>query len=165
MLELSLNILDIAQNSVRAEASLIEISIEENHDSDTLSIMIKDDGYGMDEKQAASVIDPFFTTRTTRAVGLGVPFFKMAAELSGGSFDIKSQKGQGTEVKAVFGLNHIDRMPLGDMTSTVVSLIQCNPNIDFVYTYQLNDKSFVADTRQFREVLEGIPLNSPQVLQ
>ncbi len=164
MQELSLNILDIAQNSVRANASLIEIIIEEQPSQDLLSIDIIDNGCGMTAEQLKSVTDPFFTTRTTRKVGLGVPFLKMAAEMSGGSLTIDSTVGVGTKLRTVFGLTHIDRMPLGDISATMCSLIQCNTHIDFVYTYKYGSAVFVADTRAFKEVLEGLPLDTPQVI-
>lgn len=164
MEELSLNILDIAQNSVRAGAKLIEIMVDEQPQSDLLTITIADNGCGMTPEQAQRVTDPFFTTRTTRKVGLGVPFFKMGAEMTGGGLTIDSTLGKGTTVRARFGYSHIDRMPLGDMASTVSSLIQCNPDIDFVYTHRLCGSSFTADTREFRTILEGVPLNNPEVV-
>ena len=117
----------------------------------------------MTPEQVAHVIDPFFTTRTTRKVGLGVPFYKMAAENTGGEFWIKSEPGRGTEVFASFGLSHIDRMPLGDINGTIHTLITFNTGIDFVYTYIYNGASFTLDTREFRQILEGVPLDSPDV--
>lgn len=164
MQELSLNVLDIAQNSVKAKATLIEIGVCENTEKDTMVITVKDNGCGMTDEQIKSVTDPFYTTRTTRRVGLGVPFFKMAAEMTGGSFNISSQVGKGTQVTAVFGLSHIDRMPLGDINATICSLIQCNPDIDFVYTHKRDENEFVLDTREFRTVLEGVPLSEPEVI-
>ncbi len=164
MQELSLNVLDVAENSVRAGATLIGVEVDEQPKDDRLTITIIDNGCGMTAEQAAHVTDPFFTTRTTRKVGLGVPFFKMAAELTGGSLQMESQPGQGTTVTASFGLSHIDRMPLGDMAGTVCSLIQCNPAIDFVYTRRYGEHSFVADTREFRKTLGEIPLQTPEVL-
>ena len=155
MPEISLNILDVAENSVRAEASLIEITVSVQPEEDTLTVIIKDDGCGMTPEQAASVQDPFFTTRTTRKVGLGVPFFKQAAESTGGSFRIDSEKGKGTTVKAVFGLSHIDRMPLGDISSTVQTLIVFNEHIDFRYTYEYGGKDFIIDNTEMREVRGG----------
>ena len=113
MPEIALNILDIAENSVRAEASLIEITVSAQLQEDTLTVVIADNGCGMTREEKESVLDPFYTTRTTRKVGLGVPFFKQAAESTGGSFRIDSEKGKGTAVTAVFGLSHIDRMPEG----------------------------------------------------
>ena len=163
MTEISLNVLDIANNSIRAEASLIEIIIQIQRDMDQLTITIADNGCGMTKAQIEKVVDPFFTTRTTRKVGLGVPFFKMAAESTGGSFHIESSPGAGTKVIAVFGLSHIDRMPLGDMNSTMHTLITLNTQIDFYYQYILDDKDFTLDTREFRKILNDVPLNSPEV--
>ena len=134
MPEIALNILDIAENSVRADASLIGITVSVQPEEDTLTVSIKDDGCGMTTEQAEKVQDPFFTTRTTRKVGLGVPFFKQAAESAGGSFQIGSEEGKGTEVTAVFRLSHIDRMPLGDISSVIHTLIVFNEQIDFRYT-------------------------------
>lgn len=163
MPELSLNVLDVAQNSVRAGASLIELTVRADPSADALSVSIADNGCGMSEEQIRQVTDPFFTTRTTRKVGLGVPFFKLAAELTGGSFVIRSTPGKGTEVTAVFVLSSIDRMPLGDMVSTVHTLITMNPDIDFLYTYRVEERKFVLDTREFRDVLEGVSFNTPEV--
>ena len=156
MQELSLNVLDIAQNSVRAGARLIEIMVDEQPESDIMTITVADDGCGMTPEQAAHVTDPFFTTRTTRRVGLGVPFLKMAAEMTGGGLTIETAPGRGTTVRAVFGLTHIDRMPLGDIAATICSLIQCNPEIDFTYTYRRGESSFT--------VLGDVPLSNPEVV-
>lgn len=164
MQELSLNILDIAQNSIRANASLITIEIIRSTAENQMTISIEDNGCGMSKEKVEQVINPFFTTRTTRSVGLGVPFFKMSAEMTGGSFSIDSKVGKGTKVTAVYVLDHIDLMPLGDMASTMVSLISVNPDIDFVYRYQYNDAEFTLDTREVKQILEGLPVNSPQVL-
>ncbi|MEG0853848.1 MAG: ATP-binding protein [Angelakisella sp.] len=164
MQELSLNVLDVAQNSVKAGATLIAITIAEDTAADRMTITITDNGCGMTAEQVARVVDPFYTTRTTRKVGLGVPFFKMAAELSGGSFSIESRVGEGSTVTAVFGLSSIDRMPLGDMAATMTALIQGNPHIDFVYLRCINGREMTADTRQFRQVLEGVPLDTPDVI-
>lgn len=163
MQEISLNILDLAQNAISAGATLIEIEIDEQPQADTLSVRIEDNGCGMGEATLKSVADPFYTTRTTRKVGLGLPLFKMAAEQTGGHFLIDSAKGKGTVVHGVFGLSHIDRMPLGDMTATMVTLITCNPGLDFVYIRRLGEKSFDLDTRQMREILGDVPLGSSEV--
>jgi anti-sigma regulatory factor (Ser/Thr protein kinase) len=163
MTEISLNVLDIANNSIRAGASLIEITVQIRRDLDALTIIISDNGSGMSQEQLKQVEDPFFTTRTTRRIGLGVPFFKMAALSTGGSFKIDSTLGVGTTITAVFGLSHIDRMPLGDMNSTIHTLITLNTHIDFFYTYQFDGNQFTLDTREFRQILGGIPLNSPEV--
>ena len=164
MQELSLNVLDIAQNSIRAGASLTTIRITERRADHFMEISVSDNGCGMSEEQVAHVMDPSFTTRTTRKVGLGVPLLKMGCEMTGGSFSIESEPGKGTAVLAQLGLSHIDRSPLGDICSTIVSLIQCNPDIDFVYTHRTEKGEFSADTREFRAVLEGIPLSSPEVV-
>ena len=160
-----MNILDVAENSVRAEATLIAITVEEQPQEDLLRIVIDDNGKGMTPQQAAQVTDPFFTTRTTRRVGLGVPFFKMAAELAGGAFSIESQPGKGTRVEATFGLTNLDRMPLGDLNQTVETLIRCNPQLDFLFTRRRGQEELVLDTRQFREILGEIPLDAPEVSQ
>ncbi len=161
--EISLNVLDIAQNSIRAEADLIEIGVYIDRKADTLTVIINDNGCGMTAEQIAHVEDPFFTTRSTRKIGLGVPFFKMSAIITGGSFEITSEVKVGTKVKAVFVLSHIDRMPLGDINSTIHTLVTYNTNIDFVYTYEFDGRSFVLDTRQMREILGGVPLDAPEV--
>ncbi len=163
MTELSLNILDVAENSIRAEASLVEITVEVSVAADRLVIIIADDGCGMTKEQIDHVEDPFFTTRTTRKVGLGVPFFKYAAESTGGCFSIRSEKGKGTVVRAEFGLTHIDRMPLGDITGTIYTLVTFHPEVDFRYIYRYNDAGFELDTRQMRDILGGIPLDTPEV--
>ena len=164
MQELSLNVLDVAENSVRADASLVEITVEEDTAAGWLTIVIRDNGRGMTPEQVQTAIDPFYTTRTTRKVGLGVPFFRMAAQLSGGDLTIQSRVGEGTAVTATFGLTSIDRMPLGDINGTIATLVQCNPGIDWLYTRRKDGREMVMDTRQFREVLEDMPLDSPEVL-
>ena len=163
MTEISLNILDVAENSTRAGASLVTILIDISNADDTLKVVIADDGCGMTPEQVAKVTDPFFTTRTTRKVGLGVPFFKMAAESSGGSFEIVSEVNVGTTVTAIFGLTNIDRMPLGDITSTIHNLIVYHPDTDFLYRYTVDDRSFTLDTREMREILGGVPFDVPEV--
>lgn len=161
---MSLNILDIVQNSIKAKASLIEIAIDKQLAQNCMKIVISDNGCGMTEEQVKQVENPFFTTRTTRAVGLGVPFFKMSAEMTGGNFQICSKVGEGTTVTAEYVLNHIDLMPLGDMASTMVTLISVNPQADFCYRYSVDDQSFCLDTREVRKILSGLPVNDPEVL-
>ena len=163
MTELSLNVLDVAENSTRAGASLVEITVDADTAKDQLTIVIRDDGCGMTAEQVSRVTDPFYTSRTTRKVGLGVPFFKYAAESTGGSFAIESQPGAGTTVTAVFGLSHIDRMPLGDINGTIHTLIVYHPDTDFLYTYRYDGREFSLDTREFRQILEGVPFDTPEV--
>lgn len=163
MTELSLHVLDIAENSTKAGASLVTVSVSIATKADRLVITIGDDGCGMSAEQLEHVTDPFFTTRTTRKVGLGVPFFKMAAEAAGGNFSITSAVGKGTTVRAEFGFSHIDRMPLGDMNATMLQLILMHQNCDFLYTYEYNGRSFSLDTREMRELLGDIPFDTPEV--
>ena len=165
MRELSLNVMDVAQNSVRAGASLVEILVEESDKNDFLTITIRDNGCGMSQEQVQQVIDPFFTTRTTRKVGLGVPLFKMSAEQTGGSFDIQSELGRGTQTKASYVKSHVDMTPLGDINSTISILIRCNPDIDFVFTRTTDYGTFTLDTRELRTVLEGVSLDTPDVVE
>ncbi len=160
MKELSLNILDIAENSVKAKATLTEITINET--DETLTLIIKDDGSGMPEDIVKSVTNPFYTTRTTRKVGLGLPLLKMAAEQTGGGIKITSSMGEnhGTTVEAVFYKNHLDFTPLGDVISTITTLIQGHPDTDFLF----NHNQVRLDTRELRQVLEGVPLDTYDVI-
>lgn len=165
MRELSLNVLDIVQNSITAKATLIKIELIEDINNDILKINIFDNGKGMTDEQIKSVTDPFYTTRTTRKIGLGIPLFKMAAEMSGGSFKIESIVGVGTKIFTRFIHSSIDRMPVGNINETVSMLIQMNPDIDFVYTHTFNEKSYSLDTRELREQLEDVPLDTPDVIE
>jgi anti-sigma regulatory factor (Ser/Thr protein kinase) len=164
MKELSLNILDIAKNSTKAKAKKVEIILEEDTKTGFLSITIKDDGCGMSKDFLEKVSDPFTTTRTTRKVGLGLPLFKLAAEQAGGCFKIESEEGVGTIVIATFEIDNIDRMPVGDLAGTFVTLVQGDPEIRFVLTCRVDDEEFVADTDEIKEILEGMPITNPQVL-
>ena len=165
MKELSLNVLDITENSVKAGANLTEISILEN--SKTLTMIVKDDGCGMSEETLRTVENPFYTTRTTRKVGLGIPLLKMAAEMTGGSVKIVSStdsKNHGTTVTAVFYKNHLDFTPLGDIKETIVTLIQGHPNTDFLFVHQCENGEVKLDTRELRVILEGVPLDTYEVI-
>ena len=165
MKDLSLHILDVVQNSVSAGAKNIVVSIAEDTKKDTLTILIQDDGKGMAPEIVARVTDPYYTTRTTRHVGLGLPLFKQNAEMSGGSFHIESQVGRGTVVKAIFGHSHFDRPPLGDMPGVLMMLVGSNTEIEYYFKYTKDSKEYVFDTREVKEVLEGLPLNEPAVLR
>ena len=165
MKEISLNILDITENSVKANATLTEISI--NEIGDELTLTVKDDGCGMDEQTVKSVIDPFYTTRKTRKVGLGIPLLKLACEQTGGHLSIESSTDEathGTTVKAVFFKNHIDFTPLGDVIASITTLIQGHPDIDFLYTHTFGETEVILDTREIRAVLEDVPLDSYEVI-
>ena len=164
MRELSLNILDIAQNSIAAGASLTRIVVEENTAEKTLLIGIYDNGKGMTEEQVRNVQDPFYTTRTTRKVGMGIPLFKMAAEQTGGSFSIESQKGVGTRVEARFKTDSIDFTPLGDMSSTITTIVCMNEDKDFIYIRSIDDEKFEFSSADIKAVLDGVPLSEPSVM-
>ena len=164
MRELSLHILDIVQNSLTAQAQNIEIIINEDTVEDKLVVVIKDDGRGMDEQTLNKVLNPFYTTRTTRKVGLGLPLLAANAQACGGSVKIKSAVGKGTIVEAVFQHSHIDRAPLGDMPSTLVTLISGSPEVNFFYVHKYNDKEFRVNTLEIKENLYGLALNHPDVL-
>lgn len=164
MRELSLHILDIAHNSIAAQAETLRIAIIEDLESDQLTIRIKDDGKGMDEVTLKRVVDPFYTTRTTRKVGLGIPMFKAAAEQCGGSFEIKSQLGVGTEIDATFKHSHIDRVPLGNMTETIITIIMANTDMDLIYTHDINGSKFTLNTRDIKKTLGDLPINNMDVI-
>ncbi len=166
MKELSLNILDVAKNSVKAGASRIVIRIEEADGWRTLSII--DNGCGMPPEFVATVTDPFTTTRTTRPVGMGLPLLKLAAEQTGGDLQIESSvvPPTGTTVRARFKIDHLDCVPVGDYAGSVVTLIQGSPDIDWLFVYNREDgKSVSLDTAEVRQILgPEVPLNLPDVL-
>ena len=165
MKEISLNILDITENSVKAGATLTEIYVDEA--GDTLTLTIKDDGCGMTEETVKSVTDPFYTTRKTRKVGLGIPLLKLACEQTGGSLSITSSVDEdthGTTVTAVFFKNHIDFTPLGDVISSIVTLIQGHPDTDFLFRHSTEGGAVELDTREIRAVLDGVPLDTYEVI-
>ena len=164
MKELSLNVLDITNNSVKAGASEIRIAVSESASRDTVSIEISDNGCGMEAALLESVTDPFVTTRTTRKVGLGIPLLRQTAIDTDGHFDISSELGRGTRIYADFKMSHLDRPPIGDMPSTIVSLISASPDIRFVYTHSTDVGSFTLDTRAVAAELEDIPINEPEIL-
>ena len=163
MRELSLNILDIVQNSISAGANLIEVDLDEDFNSKITVIKITDNGSGMTKEQIDSVTNPFYTTRKTRKVGLGIPFFKMAAEVTGGNFKIESSLGSGTTITAKFINSNIDMTPVGDINSTISILIKCSSNLDFVFKRTINGNSFTLDTREIRNIL-GIEDNEKDVV-
>ena len=165
MRELSLNVLDIAQNSISANASLIEIEIVGDTKKNELLIGIYDNGKGMTPEQVRNVQDPFFTTRTTRKVGMGIPLFKLAAEQTGGSLCIESEVGVGTKVKAIFKTDSIDYTPLGDIDSTVIMLITMNTDRNFIYRLKVEEKEFTLSTSELKGILGDVPLNEPSVTQ
>lgn len=170
MKELSLNILDITMNSVKAGASVIEILITETVSA--LELVIRDNGCGMTEEVVRQVSNPFYTTRTTRKVGMGIPLLTLAAEQTGGHVSIvsdtkdESPTAHGTTVTAVFDKTHLDFTPLGDMIPTITTLIQGSPDIDFVYRHQMPDREVSLKTADLREVLgQEVSLGEYEVLQ
>ncbi|MFO7568699.1 MAG: ATP-binding protein [Smithellaceae bacterium] len=165
MLSLADHILDIAENSIRAGANLVEISIIEDAVSNMLSLTIKDDGHGMSEDLQKKVLDPFYTTKTVRRVGLGLPLLKEAAFRAGGTFQLNSLENQGTTVTATFGLHHLDRQPLGAIKSTIIILIISNSQVDFFYKHRHNDRRFEIDTRQIRKHIEDVPISHPEIIK
>jgi anti-sigma regulatory factor (Ser/Thr protein kinase) len=162
--ELSLHILDIAENSVQAKAKNIEVSIEEDTESDRLRIVIKDNGKGMNPQSVAQVTNPFFTSRTTRKVGLGIPFLKEAAESCNGFLKIESSEGIGTIMEVEFQRSHIDRMPLGDLESTFLNLLVGYPEVHWIFRYRKDKKEFILEDDLLKKELIGIPLSDPTVL-
>lgn len=166
MQDLSLHILDIVENSIAAGAEKIEITINENIKKNMLSIMIRDNGKGMDKKTLNKALDPFYTTKKTRRVGLGLSMLAQAAKEAEGNFDIKSKRGCGTTVTAAFEYDHIDRKPIGDMAKTMIALIVSHAlHVDFIYVHKKDGKELMFDTRQIKKELNGIPINDVEVLK
>lgn len=163
MKDLSLHILDIVQNSIRAQARLVEIDITEQPEQNKLTIRITDDGTGMSLEAVKKAIDPFYTSRTTRKVGLGLSLFKQNAEQTEGSFNIESELGKGTCVTAAFGLNHFDRPVMGDLTGVLLLLICAPDPVDYVFKHQTPVGEFTLDTREVKQLLENVPINNPNV--
>ena len=169
MKDLSLNLLDIAENSVKAEATLTRLLLTQ--EGDTLTFQVVDNGKGMTEEILKGVTDPFYTTRTTRKVGMGLPLLRMAAEQTGGTMTVESRHrdrypdGHGTVVTAVFHTDHIDCPPVGDLVATVTTLIQGHPDTDFYFRHTTDTVQVELDTRQLREILGEVSLAEYEVLQ
>lgn len=169
MREIALHLLDIAENSVAAESQNISIHVHEDLFDDALLVTVIDDGRGMDAETVQHVQDPFYTTRTTRNVGLGIPLLKSAAEMAEGSFSLQSQPGKGTWVEAEFRHSHIDRMPLGDLSSTFLTLLIAQPQIDWTFLYRVTDqdgttRDFLFESAELKNELGEISLTEPEVL-
>lgn len=168
MKELSLNILDIAMNSVKAQAKTVRITIDET--DDTLTFCVSDDGCGMSRELLSRVVDPFCTTRTTRSVGMGIPLLKLAAEQTGGGLTIDSVSREedsehcGTRTTAVFNKNTVDFTPMGDIISTVITLIQGSPDIRWIFKHTFPSGEVSLDTHELKSVLGDVPLDTPDVL-
>lgn len=164
MEDISLHILDIAENSVSAGATLIKITISVDIPKDLFCVEIEDNGKGIPEDIRLKVLDPFYTTRTTRKVGLGLPLLAQAARETGGDITVKAVNTSGTIVTATFKQSHIDMKPIGDIADSLVILTAGNPHVDFLFTYIRNGNSFSLDTRQIKEKLGGVPITSSPVL-
>jgi hypothetical protein len=165
MKELSLNILDIVQNSIRAKADEISVEINESAYNDFYEIVIKDNGTGISPELLKNVTDPFVTTRTRRRMGLGLSLLKYHAELTGGTLKINSSEGTGTEVKAIFSYKHIDRQPLGDIVGVLVILMAGNQEINFIYHHATVKGDYRFSSGETREFLEIDTLNNANLLR
>jgi len=164
MEDLSLHILDIVENSINAGARRIDIRVEEDSKKGILTIKLKDDGKGMSRKMVNKVLDPFFTTRSTRRVGLGLSLFAQAARSCEGEVKIDSQLGKGTSLVGNFQLSHIDLKPWGSMVDTLITLIVGNPEIDFFYHHQKGTFEYTLDTAVIKKELGNVPLSTPEVI-
>jgi len=165
MKELALSILDIVQNSLRAEATTISVSIKEISEKDVMEIEIKDNGRGIPENMLENVTDPFVTSRTTRRVGLGLPLLRFHAELTGGGVYIESEEGKGTDVKAVFGLSHPDTQPLGDISGVMVMMIAANPEVNFIFSHKTPSGEFSISSAEIKTTFENETLKDSSLLR
>jgi hypothetical protein len=170
MREIALHLLDIAENSVAAQSHNISIEVDENLRIDQLTVSVTDDGRGMDEKTAQQVLDPFYTTRTTRKVGLGIPLLKLAAEMAGGGLSLVTESGKGAKIEATFRHSHIDRMPLGDLSVTFLTLLVSYPHIHWVFNYRVTDhdgrsEKFNFDDVEIKAILGDMSMTEPDILK
>jgi hypothetical protein len=164
MHDLSLHLLDIVQNSIKANAHRINVTIEALTSVNRLRLSVCDDGCGMSAEMLSQVTDPFVTTRTTRKVGLGLPLLKEHCELTGGQLTLESQPGCGTSLHAELGIDSIDRLPLGDLGATWSAILVSNPTINYSLTLRAQDREEVLDTVELRLMLDDVPLSDPNVL-
>ena len=163
MEELSLHILDALVNGVEAGASRMTVFVEEDTRTDRLRIEITDNGRGMTQDMVAKVLDPFYTTRKTRHVGLGIPLFEAAARQCEGALTIRSEAGKGTELIATFRLSHVDRAPLGDIASTILAVLLSERQVDIEYVHRVDGRTFEFDSAEIRKELGTIPFSHPRV--
>ena len=163
MRDLSMHIMDIAQNSIAARASKLNIVINENMDDDIYTIIIEDNGFGMTREYLSTISDPYVTSRNTRKVGLGIPLLKQNAERTGGNIEIFSKPGVGTTVKAEFTFTHPDRLPIGDIAGTIVLLCVANPELDLTYQHITNTGEYIYNTAEIKETLDGVKISEPSV--
>lgn len=165
MRELALHLLDIAENSISAKADTIQIIVEEDQTADRLRMCVVDNGVGMSDEMVKRVVDPFVTSRTTRKVGLGIPLLKAAAEACNGQLKIQSAPGKGTTLTVEFQESHIDRMPLGNLAETILTLVVGSPEVHWIFKYTVNGQAFEFDNQPLRETLGDVPLTDPAVLK
>lgn len=162
--DFSLYILDLAQNSLRADATWINIFIDEREEDNLLVVEIEDNGKGMSDEELDKVLNPFYTTRTTRRIGLGLSLFTAMIKRCDGELCLSSTPGEGTKLTAIITLNHWDKPPLGDMAGSLVTLIAGNPEVDFVYQHRRGSKDYLLETKKVKGILEDVPINNPTVL-
>ena len=165
MKELSMHILDIVENSVRAGSPTVDITITEDTEANKLSFVIVDKGKGMSAEMAARLQDPFVTSRTARKVGLGIPLLAQTCHQCGGTLNITTAPGEGTTIEASMQMDSIDRPPLGDIGETIRVMIIMRPEVDFLYTHRVNGAAYTLDTVEIKEALEDVPLSDPAVMQ
>lgn len=163
MKELALHILDILENSYRAKAQSIELYIQEDTRKNLFAIHITDDGIGMSPEQLAKVTDPFFTSRRSRKVGLGLSLLKQNAERSGGSLQLESKQDHGTQLVVSFEHNHLDRPILGDIAGVVCMCLAGHPETELVYRHQMNEKEYLFDSTEIKAALEGMSVQNPDI--
>jgi len=163
--ELSMHIMDIVQNSISAGASLIRVRIHEDTKRDLLLIEVEDNGVGMDEETVKRVQDPFYTTKSYKKVGLGIPLFNQTAEHCDGTFEIKSEKGKGTLVRATFRRSHVDLPPIGNLKDTILTLVVGSPQVDFIFEIVKDNHTFTFDTREVKAELKEVPISHPEVVK
>jgi len=159
--DLSMHILDLAQNSVKAGAARIEVRVDEDPESDALRVAVTDNGRGMDASTAARLMAPLVTARRGRVAGHGLPLLHQAAAAAGGSLRVTSAPGAGTRVEAVFGLGHVDRAPLGDLEATVLVLFAAHPGVDFAWAHRRGPREYGLSSADLRAALDGASLASP----
>ena len=170
MKEIALHLLDLAENSINAKAKTVHIDVREDFRTNQLIAVVEDDGVGMTDEMTKQIMDPFFTSRTERKVGLGIPLLKESAEATHGGMKITSTLGEGTKIEATFQHSHIDRMPLGDLPSTFLTLTLAHPEVHWVFRYTFNppykgsSRVFEFDDQPLKEAIDGLPMTHPDVL-
>ncbi len=164
MRDISLHLMDIMQNSITAKASKVTIVIEAYSEYDSLLITVSDNGMGMGEELLSQVTNPFVTTRSTRKVGLGISLLRASAERAGGQIEISSKINEGTTLKASFEISNIDRIPLGDISQTIISMIAANPDKDFELLLESSKGNFRVDTAEIKEKLGEVPVNNFEII-